>query len=284
VLWLYEIPLWALGLLVVGIFVVVSVLGLLLTRPLVRWLGPPENDFANYFISGIGVFYALLIGLIAVAVWERYSSVEAVITSEGVAIAQMYRDLEGYPSPEREVLRAKLRSYVIHVLDTDWPAQQRGVKPKTSPQVNEIVKYLVRFEPKTTGQTVIHAECVRQLNALLAYRRERIGSIEGALPTVMWFVVLAGSAVAIALTYLFSSLNRRLHLTLTAALSCMIGLVIFLIITLDRPLVGTVSVGDDGFRDLLTRIMKVEASSKPEPTNTGALSIEAGEKVRHLGG
>jgi Protein of unknown function (DUF4239) len=264
-IWLYEIPMWVLGLLVLGTFVVVSVLGLLLTRPLIRWLGPPENDFANYFVAGVGVFYALLIGLIAVAVWERFSSVEEVVSGEGVTIAQMYRDLEGYPSPEREVLQAKLRNYVVNVIEAEWPVQQRGLKPKTTHLANDLAMYWVRFEPKTAGQTVIHAECMRQLNVFLGYRRARIGSIEGALPPVMWFVVLAGGALAISLTYFFRTQNRRLHMALTAALSCMIGLVIFLIIALDRPLVGTVSVQPDGFHDLLTRIMKVEAPSGPKP-------------------
>lgn len=283
-LWLYEIPLWALGLLVVGAFVTASVLGLLLTRPLVRWLGPADNDFANYFISGIGVFYALLIGLIAVAVWERFSSVETVVTNEGVTIARLYRDLEGYPSPEREVLQTKLRQYVVHVLEDEWPAQQQGKKPKTSTVLEDIVKYWVHFEPKTEGQSVLHAECMRQLNAFLGYRRERIGSVEGALPAVMWFVVLAGGAIAISLTYFFRSENQRLHMALTGALSFMIGLVIFLIISLDRPLVGTVSIGPDGFHDVLNRIMKVEAPSVPTPQAPAGVVPSTQAGAGHRGG
>jgi hypothetical protein len=262
-LWLYEIPTWALGLLIVGSFVLVSVLGLLLTRPLVRWLGPPENDLANYFLSAVGVFYALLIGLIAVAVWESFSSVETVTTSEAMAISQMYRDLEGYPSPEREILRGDLRRYVVNVIEDEWPRQQRGEAPKSMRLVHEMVLRWVRFEPKTEGQKVMHAECMRQLNAFLGYRRERIEAIDSGLPSVMWFVVVAGAFITIGLTYFFRGQSRRLHIALTAALSTMVGLVIFLIVALDRPLVGKVSVQPDGFRDILSRIMDAEPPDEP---------------------
>jgi hypothetical protein len=259
-LWLYEIPTWTLGLLIVGSFAVFSVLGLLVTRPVLERFGPPHNDLANYFLSAVGVFYALLIGLIAVAVWEDFSSTESVASSEAVAISQMYRDLEGYPSPDREILRSELRRYVESVINVEWPQQQKGELPKTTDLVHQMVLRWARFEPRTEGQKIMHAECMRQLNAFLGYRRQRLEAIDSGLPTVMWFVVLAGAAATIGLTYFFRSENRRMQMALTAVLATMIGLVIFLIVALDRPLVGMVSVQPDAFRDLLTRIMSAPAA------------------------
>jgi hypothetical protein len=263
--WLYEIPTWVLGLLIVGSFIVLSVSGLLVTRPLLRRLDPPQNDLANYFLSAVGVFYALLIGLIAVAVWEDFSSTQSIAASEAVSISEMYRDLEGYASPDREILRGELRRYVENVLEDEWPLQRRGEIPKSGTAlVHQMVLRWARFEPRTEGQKIMHAECMRQLNAFLGYRRERLEAVDSGLPLVMWFVVLAGAAVTIGLTYFFRSENRRLQIILTAALATMIGLVIFLIVVLDRPLVGEVSVEPDGFRDVLTRIMDAEPPTDPD--------------------
>lgn len=265
-LWLYEIPTWTLGLLIVGSFVVFSFLGLLLTRPLVRRLGPPENDLANYFLSAVGVFYALLIGLIAVAVWEDFSATAAIASGEAVSISEMYRDLEGYASPERETLRAELKRYVQTVIDDEWPAQRRGEIPNGGRTlVHEMVLHWARFEPRTEGQKIMHAECLRQLNVFLGFRRQRLEAIDSGLPLVMWFVVLAGAAVTIGLTYFFRSGNLRLQGVLTISLSTMIGLVIFLIVALDRPLVGHVSIEPDGFRDVLTRIMASPSAQQADP-------------------
>ena len=66
---IYDLPNWTLGMLVVSVFLVVSLVGLFVTRPLVsRLLGGSgrHNDVVSVFFGGIGVFYGLALGLIAV--------------------------------------------------------------------------------------------------------------------------------------------------------------------------------------------------------------------------
>ena len=65
-LWLYQIPTVWLGILIVGLFVGASAAGLLSTRPLARRLCREQNDFVNFFFATIAVFYAVLVGLIAI--------------------------------------------------------------------------------------------------------------------------------------------------------------------------------------------------------------------------
>ncbi len=257
-LWLYHIPTWLLGVLVVSSFILLSSLGLILTRGLAkRKIAASDNDLANYFISAVGVFYALLVGLIAVAVWESYSSVEAIVTEEAVSISELYRDLEGYPDADRDRLRGLLRDYLHHVIEVEWPAQEWGeVHPDERRLVDKIVHQWVHFEPVTEGQKAIHAECLRELNVFLGCRRERIQAVDSHLPGLLWFIVLAGAVLTIGLTYLFWTDNRGLHLLLTGFLSTMIGLVIFVILALDRPLVGEVSVPPDSFREVLDSALR----------------------------
>lgn len=263
-LWLYQIPTWSLALLVVVFFVTLAVLGALLTRALVDRLGPADNDLANYFLAAVGIFYALLIGLIAVAVWTNYTQTQAILSTESAALADMYRDLDGYPAPARETLRGLVRRYVDEVIKEEWPVQRRGEAPQTGKLlVLAITRGWAHFEPQSEGQKTIHAECLRQLNVFLSFRRQRLESIDSNLPPVMWFVVFAGAIVTIALTWFFRSENRRLQLALTASLSAMIALVIFLIIVLDRPLVGTASLEPDNYRDLREQIIGLYEQPAP---------------------
>ena len=62
----------------------------------------------------------------------------------------------------------------------------------------------------------------------------------------------AGAAIMIFMTYFFSAESEPLHRLLTAVLSLVIGLVIFLILALDRPLIGYVSIDPSSFEDALT--------------------------------
>lgn len=255
-LWLYEIPTFWLGVIIVGIFLILSLAGLRLTRPWARRHCNAYNDLANYYIAAVGVFYALLVGLIAVATWEDYTDVESIVSSEAVTIADLYRDMEGYPPELRTDLRERLRLYVHHVIDEEWPAQQRGVEPKTHIRgVTELSQRLATFEPQTPGQQILHAECLSQFNSFLTARRQRLEAVDSGLPGVMWAVMLIGAAITIGMTYFLWTDNLKVHSLLTASFAAIVGLVIFLILVLDQPLVGRVSVDPGNFQEVLTTVM-----------------------------
>jgi Protein of unknown function (DUF4239) len=252
VLWLYQIPPFLLGVLVVGLFLLLAVAGLRLTRGWRRKLAGTENEFANYYLATIAVMYAVLLGLIAVASWENYSDVEDVVSQEAIAAAGLYQAVELYPPAHRERMRQLLRQYVSHVVSEEWPAQRRGVVPKAHAQlVRRIARDFSSFQPADLGQQAAYTESLGQLRELLAYRRMRLDSVESNLPGLMWFVVLAGAAITLGMTFFFWSEESALHRFLNAALAVTLGLMIFMIFSLDRPLVGSVSVEPSAFQEVL---------------------------------
>ncbi len=256
VLWLYEIPTFWLGVLIVSVFLTFSLAGLKLTRPWVRKHCSDDNDLVNAYIAAVGVFYALLVGLISVATWESYSDVESNVAEEAAAISDLYGDFEGYPPEVQADLKERLRRYVHHVVEEEWPDQRRGVEPKGHTRlVAALSQRLAVFEPATKGQQILHAEVLNELNGFLTYRRLRLQAVGSGLPRVMWFVVLMGAAITIGMTWFLWAENRRLHVLLTACLALMIALVIFLIFVLDKPLVGRVSVDSSRFEEVLTTVM-----------------------------
>lgn len=256
VLWLYEIPTFWLGVLFVGVFLTFSLSGLWLTRPLMRRHGDSHNDLANYYIAAVGVFYALLIGLISVATWENYADIEANVSSEAVTLSDLYRDIEGYPPAMKDHLRQRLREYIQHVIREEWPIQRQGAEPKgRNPIVADIAKGLTTFEPATPGQQIVHAEVFRQFNEFLTYRRLRLQAVGSGLPGLMWLVVLIGAVVTISMTFFLWTDNLRIHSLLTASLALIIGLMVFLIFSLDKPLIGRVSVDPGSFEEVLTVVM-----------------------------
>ena len=79
---------------------------------------------------------------------------------------------------------------------------------------------------------------------------ERLDSVDSNLPGLMWIVVLFGAVITIAMTFLFWTESRAFHVFLNMAFAITLGLVIFLIVALDRPLVGSVSVPPTSFQEL----------------------------------
>ncbi len=102
---------------------------------------------------------------------------------------------------------------------------------------------------------MLHGETIRSYNQLVELRRQRLQSIQSGVPGVIWAVVLLGAGATLIFSYCFVVTSFRLHALLTGLLALIIGLLIFLLVVLDHPYWGEVSVSADPYRDVLTNLM-----------------------------
>ena len=243
--YLEHLPPWLCGVIIVSSFVVFSIIGLALFQWLIvgrlRLTEEMNNDII-FFASAIAVFYSLTVGLIAVGVWTTYTEVENTVSAEATAIGCFYRDISGYPEPTRTRLQTQVREYTVFLIEQAWPAQRRGKSTDVATRrLSTLEQELVRFEPATLGQQVLHAETFRQYNDVAGLRRKRLHAIGAGLPSVMWSVVLFGAFLTITVTYLLK-MQRIVHFVLTGFFAMFIGLVVFVITSLDQPLSGPLAI------------------------------------------
>jgi Protein of unknown function (DUF4239) len=261
--WIYDLPNWTLGVLIVGFVLALSLAGLFATRPLVRRLLGPSgnyNDVVSYFFAGIGVFYGLALGLIAVATWENYTDIDGVVSTEAAAVASFYRDLDGYPQPLRGRLEELMRNYMKTVIEKEWPAHREGLTPDDGDaMLDRLEDEVMRFDPTKEREKILQAEVLRSLDTVQEQRRLRIQAVPTGLPAALWAVVIIGAVLNVALTYLFWVDNLRVHAILVGIMAIFIGLLIFLTAAMDNPFRGEFSVSADAFQDVLNQVMKAGA-------------------------
>jgi hypothetical protein len=249
--WIYDLPNWLLGMLMVLVVTGLSAAGLVAARPHVRRLfGPPpgHNDVVSYYLGTFGVFYGLTIGLIAVASWQNLADLEGLVNEEAAAMRVLDRAVILYPEPARGQLHRLLVVYVDNVIEDEWPAQTRGETPESGSELlADFGRALTGVEPATAGQQALHAETLRAFSHYVALRRERLFSVGEGLPEVVWWVLVLGAVLNIGLTYLFAVERLGVHLLLTLALAAFVALLIFLIAAMDHPFLGEFSVGPDAF-------------------------------------
>ena len=265
--WIYDVPNWLLGLLLVALFGGGAAGGLLATRgPVRRLFGPPPgaNDVVSYYLGAFGVFYGLTLGLIAVASWQNFADLDRLVAEEAAVLRVLDRSAGWYPPPVRGELRQRLLDYAGFVIDEEWPAQRQGrMLEAAQAQLTALEGPLVAFEPATAGQQAAHAETLRTYTHYLELRRERVFGAEATgLPAVVWYVLLAGAAASLALTFLFVLPDARGHLLLTVVLAGFVGLLIFRIAAMDRPYRGEVSVGPEAFEAVRQRL-RAEVTAAP---------------------
>lgn len=259
----FDLPLAVSGPAIIALLVIYTIAGVLLVR---RFILPrlrvrtEDSEFSGAMLQCVMVFYGLAVALIAVGVWETYSSVSAVVSAEATAIASLYRDVSTYPEPARSDLQWELREYTDQVIRIAWPLQQRGTIPQGGVKaVDRFQAVLARFEPATEGQKLLHAECLRAYNMMIQARRQRLDAVQTGLPTVMWVVVVAGAFIGLASSFFFKADDARLHCFLASLLATFMGLVIFMIVALDRPFRGDLGVSSSPYRLIYQQLMDGKA-------------------------
>ncbi len=257
--WIYDIPTEQLALLIAGAFVLLSWLGCILVRPILRLFVRSRsgtNDIVGYILSCFCVFYGLLLGLIAVAAYQNYNQVESNVSREAIALTALYQDVKGYPEPHGQNLRWLLREYCRYVIKYAWPLQQKGVIPEGGrPRIVAFQEMLLAFEPQTKREEILHAETLHQFNVFYEARRTRLHAVTTGIPVVMWYVVIVGAIINIAMVWMFE-MRFITQLVLGGLLAFFLGTVIFLIAAMDNPLRGEVSVSPEAFETLYKIMME----------------------------
>jgi hypothetical protein len=263
VTFLHDLSSWLFATLTIATFVGGTLGGLVVTRRWVRERGLHalvDNGVVGWIFSATVVIYAIAIGLISVATWENAARAEGEASDEASRIAALYRDLAGYPDPERTALRGQLVGYTRFVIDEEWPAQRRGKVPhRGSDILTTLQRVLYAFEPTTDGQRIVHAEALRTYNELIEERRQRLEAVDYAVPGRLWGVVLVGAVFALAGAYVFSMESLALHALMTSLLAAMIGLLVFFIASTDRPYRGAAGVSPLAYELILRDEMHHES-------------------------
>lgn len=265
--WVYDLPNWLFGTLTVALFVAVGLLGLYPTR---RWVkrhhrqDHNHNDIVGFYLAAVTVFYGITLGLLAVGAWTTYSDVQSKVDREAESLSSFYRDVGGLPDPYRTDLRMDLRDYAHYVITVSWPQQRQGIVPSGSGiYLDHVETHLLAFQPKTMGQQVILAEAYRQFNDLIEARRSRLNAVPVGMPASLWALVIIGALVTIVVTLFFDIASFSMHFWMTGLLSGLLGLMIFLIGTLDNPFRGKVSIGPESIVRVYNQLIVPTSAAVP---------------------
>ena len=272
--WLYDLPNWLFGTIVIAFFAAYGLIGLMTTRGFVRRQHKEDhshNDIVSYFLAAVTVFYGITLGLLAVATWTNYAATEDKVDHEAQVVASLYRDVNSFPEPLRTQLDNDLKVYVRQVIDVSWPMQRHGIIPTTTAGTLDTFQGdLLQFEPKTEREKIVTDEAYRQFNILVEARRARLETVTSGMPSSLWSLVILGGLITLTVTLFFDTPSLRMHVWMTILLSVLLGLMIFLIGTLDNPFRGKVSVGPGSLERVYKQVMESHVSAAD-----GALSRHA---------
>jgi hypothetical protein len=137
------------GLLIVAVATVVAVGGLVIVQRLYSTERRKQhNDVAGFIYAVLGVSYAVLLGLMLIAVWEQWNAAQDVASDEANELAGIFWFAHALPQPEGRHIQELARSYAQVVVEEEWPLMEQGrSSPKAWDTLDELRGTILGLDP-----------------------------------------------------------------------------------------------------------------------------------------
>jgi ABC-type multidrug transport system fused ATPase/permease subunit len=239
--WLHELHPLLGAVLVCAAFVVPTLLGSYLLQPFIARLFQGERDIntiLGFLLNAFALYFGVLLALLSIAVFENHNKAQDAVDREAAGLIKLYRDVRQYPDPAGRELSAILHRYTDEVIKNGWALQAKGeISREEIAIMTELHGKLAQHQPGGVSESLLHAQTLRALDEFVEARRLRITAGGSAIPHIMWAIVLCGAVLNAFVIWMFD-LRRSTHAIIGGTLSLFIGLVIYMIASLDVPFRG----------------------------------------------
>jgi hypothetical protein len=248
--------------------VALSIGGLWLTRKLVSpSMLQRHHDVAGFLIAIVGLIYGVLQAFVVFVVWTHFENAKAAVETEANCAADIYHISYGLSPALQTDIRAELRAYVSDVVTYEWPAMSMGESsPEADRSTDRLWYTFSTMNPKTTRDTALYQEAISRINEMGNSRRQRLLASRDGVPPVMWVILIFGGVATVAFTYFFGAENQKAQALMTALLTALIAMVLFLIAALDYPFTGDVRVTPIAFQHVTDRFTSIDVHANEQIT------------------
>ncbi|HUQ85354.1 MAG TPA: DUF4239 domain-containing protein [Candidatus Limnocylindrales bacterium] len=212
-----------------------------------------KNDEAivGYIFSATALVYAVVLAFVVFAVWDRYTTTRAVVTSEAAAVVVAFRDTQRLPEPVRSKAQAEYRNYIQYVMVKEWKSHGSVMKHTSPDPLNSTWELYRDMVPQDASEEAGLSSAESSLGNLESQRHFRHLAGEASLPTIFWPLLIGGGLITVISSYFFTMKSVSAHYILTGILATIIAGVLFLIFSINYPFTGNVRVSQDPFRHAL---------------------------------
>ncbi|MFF3920444.1 DUF4239 domain-containing protein [Streptomyces sp. NPDC001852] len=242
---------FTLALVTVGGTVLLAVVGSLLLRRRHPTLADGEhNDMVGVTLGMFGAIYGIILAFVIVTLWTNLAQAQTIVASEATDAALITRDAAAFPTSVQTRLDGTVSGYVHAVVEDQWPRMRAG-RPSygaTETHLRDAFRVLQTYEPKSQHEQVFYQQAVNHLDDIASQRRARITMAGQELPWLLQVLAYGGACVLIPLTFLYGTRKRRIQMLFVASVAGLVGFSLLLIVVLDRPFSGELSVSPAPFR------------------------------------
>lgn len=213
-----------------------------------------HNEVTGFLFLAIASFYAFLLSFIVFMVWGQMNDTRNNVSKEGSSAMGLYRDIKFYPDTiESKQLMIVYLDFIYNVVDEEFPnMEQMKTSRKTPESFGRVFYKMEHLNPKNPFQIQLVSEMFNHLNELSTYRGLRDTSFEKEIPYALWWTIILGALITLFCAVLLDIEHTRLHMALNGLLGVFIGMIFFIILLLDHPYSGSLSIKPQSYKEIFT--------------------------------
>ena len=203
----------------------------------------------------LGILFALLVGFIAVEVWNNFDKAKAAIATEASALRAVVLLAGSFPQEQKTRIYSLINRHIEVAVNEEWPemAHQRATLSPLPTALIGALHDALTMKPTDDSERIAQPELVRALHAALDARRQRIVISESAVGAVKWVgILLQGLCTLVAIAMVHSDNRRACAMTLML-FATGIALSVLLIAAYSRPFMGENSVSPELLKQVIAR-------------------------------
>jgi uncharacterized protein DUF4239 len=207
----------------------------------------------------LGVLFALLVGFIAVEVWNTFDKAKTAVATEASALRAVVLLARNFPTEQSAHFDALINRHIEVAVQQEWPemADQRATLSPLPTHLLEALHNAFALKPADEIQQAAKPEMISSLRTALDARRQRIVISESAVGAVKWVAILFQALCTLVAIAMVHADNRRACAITVTLFATGVALSILLIAAYSRPFI---SVGPELLKQVIATEAKGDAS------------------------
>lgn len=216
-----------------------------------------NHEVGGLIFNAFGLIYAVLVAFVVFATWTEYDTSKKNTDLEAIEMTDLYRNSKAFPDTMRENIKQSLIQYINDVKNDEWPLLANGnPSPKAIESYKKVWDNYTTIDPGKISNVYVYQESLRHLNNFAECRRVRLFDSSNNIPGIIWAALLFGGVMTVIYTYFFSTKRFAPQFMMTAALTILNTLILYMIYILDNPFAGYIKIDTTPF-EVTLQIIKM---------------------------
>jgi Protein of unknown function (DUF4239) len=243
--WFLNLPIpWMALIIFAATYLIAACVYLVVVRLAVGDRARAFKAFSPGMLPPLGIIFGLLVGFVAVQVWNDFDKAKLAVATEASALRAVVLLGENLPDEQRTHLRALINRYIEEAVNREWPAMahQRLTLGTLPTAMVEALQLTISLKPQDESQRIAQREMVSALHRAADARRQRIILSQSTVGPVKWAAILLQGLCALIGIAMVHSDNRLTCAIAVALFATGIALSSLLIAAYGAPFSGEISV------------------------------------------